>query len=235
MSLLSIIKTVMDSNGWPMPVASVASSQDQNMRQSFALANLALKATSFRHNWPALIREHSFMTVPGQGEYALPEDFHHMVVPSAVNADQYYSLKGALTPIQWYRYSLNGGINWSEGFRIDAVAGKLIIAPTPGTPQQLVFMYITKNIAKSSEDVPQDAYYTDTDVSLIDEDLIQLALTWRWRQKKGLDYTAEMAEFSGTMKQRIAQYLGTGELPIGAPHGQYPPLTQGRIPDVIGV
>jgi len=234
MSLFTIVKTVMDSNGWPTPVSAVSASQDQNMRQSMSLANLALKSTSFKHNWPQLIREHRFPTVADQSEYDLPTDFHHMVVPSAVNANQYYQMKGSLTPIQWYRKSLDGSVDWGDGFRIDAVGNKFVVAPTPSGVSDLVFMYITKNIAKSSSDAPLDAYYADGDVSLVDEDLIQLALTWRWRQKKGLDYTAEMAEFSGTMKQRIAQYMGTGELPIGRQYG-HDPLTQGCIPDVIGV
>jgi hypothetical protein len=234
MSLFTIVKTVMDSNGWPSPVSAVASSQDQNMRQSMALANLALKSTSFKHSWPALIREHPFVTVANQSEYDLPADFHHMVVPSAVNASQYYQLKGSLTPIQWYRKALNGSIDWGDGFRIDAVGNKFVVAPTPAGVSDLVFMYITNMIAKDATGTPLNQYYADTDVSLVDEDLIQLALTWRWRQKKGLDYTAEMAEFAGTMKQRIAQYLGTGELPVGGRAGDAP-LTQGRIPDVIGV
>jgi hypothetical protein len=98
-----------------------------------------------------------------------------------------------------------------------------------------VFMYITRNIAYDTGRNPRDAYYEDGDSAAIDEDLVQLGLSWRWRQKKGLDYTAEMAEYSGTMKQRIAQYMGTGELPIGGKFDSMWPLTQGRIPDVIGV
>lgn len=234
MSLFSIVKTVMDSNGWPTPVAAVASSQDQNMRQSMALANLALKSASFKYNWPALIKEYPFVTVANESQYVLPADFHHMVVPSAVNADQYFQLKGALTPIQWYRKALNGSIDWGDGFRIDAMNDQMVIAPTPSGVQNLIYMYIPKNIAKSSTGTPLDAYYQDTDVSLIDEDLVQLGLSWRWRQKKGLDFTAEMAEYQGTIKQRFAQYMGTGELPIGGRWGDAP-LSQGRIPDVIGV
>ena len=76
MSLFNIVKNVMDSNGWPAPTTAVATSQDQNMRQSFALANIALHNVSFKKDWPILIREHTFTTVPGQGEYPLPTDYH---------------------------------------------------------------------------------------------------------------------------------------------------------------
>jgi hypothetical protein len=206
------------------------------MRQSFALANKALSSTSFKKNWPVLTREWKFDTVVGQTEYDLPLDFHHLVTPSAVNSQQYYALKGSLSPIQWYRYSLNGGLNWAQGFRIDPFGNKFIIAPTPSSPESLVFMYITTLIAKDAQNTPVTQYSQDTDVALVDEDLVEMNLSWRWRQKKGLDFTAEMAEYSGTLSQRFAQFLGTGEFNIGArPLSDYYPLTQPSTPPVFGV
>jgi hypothetical protein len=167
------------------------------------------------------------MTVAGQVPYDLPPDFHHMVMPSAVNAGMYYALKGALSPIEWYRRSLNGSIDWGNSFRIDAFGKKFQLAPTPSSPQDLIFMYVTNQIAVDGSGVPVTQYTQDTDISLVDEDLIELGLSWRWRQKKGLDYTAEMAEFSGTLKARFAQYLASGVVQVGG-RSQWgrPPLTQ---------
>jgi hypothetical protein len=227
MSLLSIVKSVMDSNGWPAVTASVAASTDQNMRQCLALANSSLSSVSYKKNWPVLIREHSFTTVGGQEAYPLPADFHHLVSPSAVNSDQYYQLKGSLTPIQWYRYVFNGGISWTDGFMLDAFGKTFKVTPLPTAAESITFMYITSNIAKTADGTPTTRYTQDTDMSLVDEDIIELGLTWRWRQKKGLDFTAELAEYNGTLNQRFAQSLGTGELPIGRvlPYGDWP-LTQ---------
>jgi hypothetical protein len=215
MSLLSIVKMVMDSNGWPNPIQSVASSQDQNMRQSYALANKALESASFKKDWPILVREHQFETVIGQSVYPLPLDFHHLVSPSAVNSDQYYQLKGSLTPIQWYRMALKGAVNWSTGFRITPFTKEFNIAPAPTGVQKLVFMYVTMNIATSADGNPVPRYTQDNDVAVIDESLVELGLTWRWRQKKGLDYTAEMAEYNGTLNRAFAQMYGAGETDVG--------------------
>jgi hypothetical protein len=215
MSLFSIVKSVMDGNGWPGPIQSVASSQDQNMRQSMALANKALQHTSFKKDWPVLVREHRFNAVIGQEGYTLPEDFHHLVAPSAVNAAQYYQLKGSLSPIQWYRMALKGSINWATGFRIDPYGNKFNVAPLPTGTDELVFMYVTKNIAKDSSGTPIPRFTQDSDEPLVDEDLVELGLTWRWRQKKGLDFTAEMAEYNGTLNTRFAQFYGAGEMSIG--------------------
>jgi hypothetical protein len=236
MSLFNIVKNVMDSNGWPAPTTAVATSQDQNMRQSFALANTALRNVSFKKDWPILMREHGFTTVAGQSEYPLPADFHHLVSPSAVNASQYYQLKGSLTPIQWYRRALNNSLDWGLSFRVDPVGKNFIVAPTPASPSDLVFMYITKNIAVDANGNPVTQFTQDNDVPLVDQDLIELALAWRWRQKKGLDFTAEMAEYLGTLNQRFAQYLASGELDVGGhPPGDMWPLTEGWVPRQFGV
>jgi len=234
MSLFSTVKAVMDGNGWPAPTISVASSQDQNMRQCFALCNQVLQSISFKKDWPELIREHEFDTIANQREYDLPADFHHMVAPSAFNANQYYQIKGSLTPIQWWRRSITGAPDFGDSYRVDAFNGKINIAPTPSAPERLVFMYITKNIAKNATGDPIDRYSQDTDTSVIDEEMVRLGLSWRWRQKKGLDFTAEMAEFSNAMKHRFAQYSNFGEINVGGRVGAVWPLTDGNVPDHFG-
>jgi hypothetical protein len=205
------------------------------MRQSLALINKALKAASYKKNWPVLVREWNFPTVPQQGDYDLPPDFHHLVAPSAWSADQYYQIKGSLTPVQWYRYFLNGGINFPEGFRIDPFGKKFKIAPVPGTAHNMVFMYVTKLIAKDGAGVPIEQYYQDTDEALIEEELVDMGLTWRWREKKGMDYSAELAEYNGTLNTRYAQQMGLGEVPIGGKYLYDAPLTQPTVPPVFGV
>ena len=234
MSLLKIVKSVMDSNGWPTVTSSVSASQDQNMRQCMALANKALENTSYSKNWVCLTREHTFDTVDGQSEYPLPIDFHHLVAPSAVDATSYYELKGAQTPIQWYRNLLNGNGQWYTGFRIDPFLKMFRITPTPTSIRTLMFMYVTKYIAMDSDGVPITQYTQDGDESVVDEGLVELDLTWRWRQKKGLDFTAEMAEYNGNVTQAYAQELAYGEVPIGG-RGYGSILTQPTVPPVFGV
>lgn len=236
MSLLTVVKTVMDSNGWPAVVNAVSSSQDQNMRQALALSNKALKTLSYKKPWPVLTKDYTFQTSPGVTAYPLPPDFHHLVSPSAVDATTYYQIKGAMTPIQWYRYSFNGGMTWITGFRIDAVHNQLLLTPAPGGTDKLAYMYITNLIAKDANGVPITGYAQDTDTAMVDEELVELGLSWRWRQKKGLDYTAEMAEYNGTLNQRFAQFVATGELPIGGrPSDSMWPLTQPMVPRVFGI
>jgi hypothetical protein len=236
MTMLSVVKTVMDSNGWPAPSVGVAGNQDQNMRQSFALINKVLKSVSFKNNWPELVKEYVFTTVPNQAAYPLPADFHHWVVGSAWNKSKYYQLKGTMMPTEWYRVMYGGygayagyWTPWFTSFRIDRLGMNFVVAPTPTAPEDLVFMYVTNNIAMDATGNPKSAYVIDSDIAVIDEEVVELGLSWRWRSKKGLDFTAELAEFNAALKTRFAQYLGPGDIAVGRQVVDYPPLTNGYI------
>lgn len=237
MSLVSVVREVMDSNGWPMPVTGVSTSQDQNMRQSLALMNKVLLNTSFKKNWPVLCVDYRFTTVPGQGEYDLPVDFHHIIAGSAWNASQYFAMRGALPPAAWYRCMFNGyGDKWFDSFRVDRRGLKFQVCPTPDSAEDLVFMYVSSNAVLDVDGNPKPKYEMDTDVARIDEEMIELGFSARWRQKKGLDYSIELAEYNATVRERYAQYLAAGEIPIGGKCPTDYPLTDGYIgPGPIGV
>lgn len=226
MSLLSIVKDVMDTNGWPAPVSAVASSQDQNMRQSMALINKVLMFTSYKYNWPELTREYRFTTVPGQAEYDLPVDFHHLCINTAWNSNQFYQLKGSLTAQSWYRMMFSGSASLNiSGYRVDKFGKKFTVFPVPQAAEDLVYLYMTTNLVVDGTGNYKPQYALDSDVAVIDEELVGVGFSWRWRQKKGLDYTAELAEYNAALKTRFSQYLAVGEIPVGGPV-VYSPLTE---------
>lgn len=237
MTLLSMCKTTLDSNGWKVLTSSVTSSMDDNMRQIFAIANKELVSLSLRKTWPVLVKEQEIVTVANQAEYDLPVDFHHVVNPSVYNASQYYMLKGNLQPMEFMRYAqrIVGPNNPCTGYRIKQKDKKLVLAPTPTTDgERVIFFYVSKNFVKDSTGNEKGLFSQDDDVPIIDEDLIELGLNWRWRQKKGLDFTAELAEYTGVVDQRYAQYLALPEFNIGGHPLGHPPLTDGYVQGPIG-
>lgn len=234
MSLLALVKTVMEGNGWKIPVISVAASQDPNIRQAFVLANKELESLAYSRTWPILVTEQTLALVGGQAEYPLPADFHHLVTPSVYNKSQYYRIKGNLQPMEFIRYISNngGGPNMPyTGFRILPATKTLRVVPTPQQADEVVYFYVSSNLVLSAAATPQPRYAADDDVAVVDETLLEMGLTWRWRQKKGLDYSAEIAEYNGTVTKRYAQQLALSDFPIGAsiPPGQAP-LTDGFLP-----
>ncbi len=237
MSLFSLVKATLESNGWKVPTTSVTSSTDDNIKQAFVLANKELVSLSFGFAWPVLTTDYTFETVAGQAEYDLPIDFHHIINPSVFNASQYYAVKGNIQPMEFIRYStrLVGPWNPCTAYRIKQKGKKFVITPTPNAAETVLFFYVSKNLVKDVTGNEKQLYSQDDDVALIDEDLLELGLEWRWRAKKGLDYTAEIAEYTAAIKQRYAQYIALPEFPIGArPLSEYYPLTEGYVQGPFG-
>lgn len=236
MSLYTLVKSVLESNGWKVPTLAVASSPDDNLKQAFALANKELVSLSWRKTWPVLVKDISLTLVPGQAEYDLPTDFHHLVNPSVYSISDYEPLKGNLQPfefIQWTNNMMGPNVPCSA-FRIKQRGKKLTIVPTPQSAETVVYFYVTKMLVVGSDAIDKEFYYKDDDVALVDEDLIELGLNWRWRQKKGLDYTAEVYEYKNIVDQRYAQYLALPEFPIGGRYPEQAPLTDGVVQGPIG-
>lgn len=218
MSLFSLVKYTLESNGWKVATTSVTSSTDDNIKQAFALANKELVSLSYGFAWPILTLDYTFQTVAGQAEYDLPVDFHHLINPSVYNTSQYHALKGNLQPAEFIHYANRyvGPNSPCTGYRIKQKAKKFVLTPTPDGVETLVFFYVTKNLVKDVTGNEKQLYSQDDDVAFVDEDLLEMGLEWRWREKKGLDYTAEIAEYTAAIKQRYAQYIALPEFPIGA-------------------
>jgi len=237
MTLFTIAKLTLESNGWKAPVASVSASPDDNMKQVLALANKEILALAFRRTWPILVKDNPIVTMAGQSDYDLPVDFHHIVNPSVYYASQYYTVKGNLQPLEYIRYvnNLVGPNSSVTGYRIQQKIKKIRLIPTPATDgEQLVYFYVSKNLVVGSDGNEKILFSQDDDTSLIDEDLVELGLNWRWREKKGMEYSAEIMEYKGAVDQRYAQYLALPEFPIGGHPMGDAPLTDGYVQGPFG-
>ena len=227
MTLFSMVKMVMESNGWPAPVTEVSSSSDPNMKQALALAQKTLDQVSYSRQWPILLETYTFDTVIDQEQYPLPTDFHHIISNACFNTAEYLGMRGSLSPADWVACSL-GMVPVRSAYRVFPKGKTIGITPIPKGTESVTFEYVTRNLAFDAGGTPKQNYATDSDYSRLDEAIIEMNLTWRWRQKKGLDYTAELAEASAVTDQRFAQMLALGESPIGGGKGG-PPLTDGYI------
>jgi hypothetical protein len=219
MTLLTVVQNVMDANGWPSPTTGVVGVTDQNMRQAYALCNKAVYAIATKKNWPAISKDYSFETVVGQSKYPCPSDFRGIIAGTAWNADQYYQLQGSMTPALWYRRMYNGTNSIPKSaYRISIdpnMPGFFNVYPTPESVETLAFMYKSNLWVMSSSGVLKWVYGADDDTCILGEYLVELGLTWRWREKKGMDFSAELAEYNAAIKDRFSSDLAAGDIDIG--------------------
>lgn len=231
MSLVSICKNVLAETGWPV-MDAIASNSDGTAKQIFAIANTELRALSEGYNWPHLEVEYAFAAVAAQSLYLLPSDFRILAPQAVFNKAQYYELRGS-TGLQFWQLLKYGqlGSLARPRFRMSYPlgVGAIEMTPTPTGVENLVAVYYKKNFARNDAGDEVSVYTTDTDVSIIPERYVEMGIKWRFRRAKGLDYSAELAEYNSTIQTQFAKYKASGEIQVGGPRGYDDGLTGGYV------
>ena len=233
MSLLTICQSVMKETGWPVPSA-IASSTDGTAQQIMAIANTELRALSEKFNWPQLRTEYEFNTVVDQTEYSWPADFRFLAWDGVFDTTEYYRVRGSTPLREWNRWvhGLLGQLNFKRFLSAYDSNGDPVIqfSPAPAAVGTLVAFYFTNEYARNDTGDSIAKYASDADVSKIPERLVELGVKWRFRRAKGLDYSAELAEYNSDVASQYARYLGSGDIPIGG-RQDLDFLTDGYVPD----
>jgi hypothetical protein len=194
----------------------------------YSLANAELEELSKRFNWPVLTREYTFPTVVGQAQYALPADYRKFLQETVFDKDRYYAMRGSISAGEWQRTkALNLGTLSTARVRIYGNPLKLNILPTPVAVDNVVFEYMTKNFAAHADNSETLRYSADADVALVDEALIRMGLKWRIKHAKGLEFSADLAEYEAVVAREFAAALAQPCLGVGFDRYDDGPLTSG--------
>lgn len=217
MSLLTICKSVLAEVGWPV-VSSIVSNQDATAQQIFAIANAELEAISELFDWPHLEVEYPFVTVPGQAVVLWPSDFRNLSHSSVFNKDEYYEIKGSTSMQYWelLKYGKLSSLNRAR-YRTTYPLGVpgIEITPAPTDAENLVSVYYSGAYARDQDGNSIPRFMTDTDVSKVPERYVKLGVKWRFRRAKGLDFSAELAEYNSTVQTQFSKYVGAAEINVG--------------------
>lgn len=231
MSLLSVCQDVADVTGLTRPTAIITGT-DQLSRQFLGIAREVLDELTLM-DWPNLEIPYSLNTVVGQSAYVLPADFKREIGDTAYLASQYYPLRGSLTPGDWQRQrnALPSQIGRYK-FRLYGLPLKLNITPTPGTVEQVVFEYQTTYKVQQADTTYKSTWYDDADVAVVPEDLVRMGIKWRIRRAKGLDYIEEYNAYEMARRERLAQQLALGSMPVAYRNQvDVPEISTGYVPE----
>lgn len=162
------------------------------------LANRSGRNYALGFRWDALLQDYEFQTADGVSEYDLPDGFHafsHLTFWSGTNLEV---VRGPVGSAMWQALTRGQMVapGMTKYFRISSQGRKFQINPTPTAVETISYMYYSKFWVDSDDDGVGDAEYfvNDTDVTLIDGNLVCLDLKWRFRKSKGLDWEAEKLE-----------------------------------------
>lgn len=234
MSLLTMCQNVLAETGWPVP-STISNSGDGTAKQIFAIANTELRAISEALSWPHLEIEYPFSTVAGQSIYLWPVGFRVLAQQSLFDKNEYYGLRGS-TGLQFWELLKYGRLAsiCSSSFRVVyplGVAG-IELTPAPTGVSEMVAVYYTNMYATNAQGQSVPQYAADTDVSKVPERYVELGVKWRFRRAKGLDFSAELAEYNATVQTQFAKYLSQGEIAVGGRRiNEFSGITNGYVRD----
>lgn len=197
MSFLTIINNVEKRLGLEV-VTNPTANASPTVKKLVAFANLEGKDLALRYPWSILqkIETHSASAAEDQGlltTIAADISIKHIRHMTVWNQTTDRRIYGPLTPQEWSDLKGSGIQYTDDHFRI--YGGKLYITPAPAASDSIVFEYVSKNWCQSSGGTGQAAWAADTDTGILDEDLMELGVTWRWLRGEGMDYGEEFNDY----------------------------------------
>lgn len=215
MSLLSVVTAVTQRLAITVPNA-VAGSQDPQIIQLMALLNEEGEELAARYQWQKLNQQATFTTVATevQGSLSTIAPGYKFIINDTIwNRDLRRPVFGPLGPQYWQQMQamfMQGP--WNQ-YRI--INDEIHFVPVPAAGEACFFEYTTSYWCESSGGTPQASYQADTDVALLDENILILGLIWRWKAAKGLDYTEDFNKYDKRVLNAMTQDASKPVLNMG--------------------
>lgn len=231
MSLLTIVEQITTENGWQKP-ATVIANTDEVIVRILAHVNRAGKELIDLVDFISQKRVHSFNTVNGTAAYALPSDFLRFKIGTINDKTSQVAYNGPLSDEAWEAIASRGDTAAIDPtFKVIAAtttpfANQFNITPTPGGVETTQFRYMSNgwvklngNGARTTEFglAADSANSSDSDVSLVDEELVKLWATWTFLETQGFPFAAAQDRAENRFSRYIARDGGTEVLGVVAP------------------
>lgn len=172
-----------------------------------------------------------------QEAYALPSDLAYLIVQTEWDRNFRWQLLGPLDAQEWQ--VIKSGISpVGPRMRFRIMQGQFYINPVGSAStvytDNIVFEYVSNQwvgVAATPTVGAQVAYQLDTDVALINEDLITVFLKALFLRAKGLDYAPYQAEYLLKKDKITGRSASSRSLPINSRASGLRLLNASNVPD----
>ncbi len=221
MTLLTTINGAQDTIGIPRS-SVVVSSTDPNVRTLLNFAQIEGRELLERFSWPATQAEATHTTLnaelqgvmttiaPGFG-YILNQTFWDRTLTQPVT--------GPLSPAEWQHLQARVTTGPYASYRLKG--GELFAYPAPPAGNTWVFEYQTVNFCQDNASTAQSAWAADDDTGILDENLMQMGIVWRFKKKNGLDYSEDFRVYEQKLANDTARVGGKKVLNMQGYGNQY--------------
>jgi hypothetical protein len=193
MTLLSIANDVASETQGARPV-SIAGSTEPDAQLILRLINKVGIRLMETYAWSELRKEQSFTSVAGADQTnAIPSDFDRFIPETFWNRSSSLLMTGPISPTEWnslqtYDFNTNNPKFIYRG-------GAVSVTPVLGAGETLAFEYVSKNWCTDAAGTTFKTKFTaDTDLSLLDEDLITSITVFEWLKANSQPYGEAMQD-----------------------------------------
>ena len=195
MTLLTITYAVADYTSGPRP-ASIAGNTNPEAQTLLRIVNKVSKKLMKVYPWNILRKEHAFTSDGSETLVAaadMPDDFDRFVPETFWNRGANKLLSGPISATEWSGRKAQGYAGDQTKFVYRG--GDVLATPTVASGASMAFEYISNQYAESSGGTGQTSFSADSDVGVLDEELIALAATYEWLASEGLPAQSAFADF----------------------------------------
>ncbi len=190
MTLLSITNDAADYSLGPRP-ATIIGNTEPDAQTLLRLANRAGFNLMRLFQWQALWKQREFTAIAGDEQTgAIPSDFNRFIAESFWDKDLRALVSGPISASEW------AGLRTESAFdsRIKKFIWRgdsIFTIPDLGSGVSCEFQYVSKNWCTDTTGATPKAKFTvDTDLSLLDEDLMASIVAADWLESQGQPFAA---------------------------------------------
>lgn len=191
-------------------ITEAYSGDDQIALEMADLANEAAADIAASHQWQALQKIGSLVGNGVLTAFDRPADYDRMLILSGMQGQEspFWDYEHVGSIDDWIM-RLNGGFTTGRHAWI-MFGDQFQFNPAPnGTA---LYPYISSYWAKTAAGAPKAAFDRDDDLFALPERLLKLALIWRWREMKGLEYAEDMTNYETALSQAQTRDAGPSHI-----------------------
>jgi hypothetical protein len=191
MTLLSIANAIADETKGPRPV-TIAGNTNPDAQNILRIINKVGTRLMKVYTWNILSKEEAF-TASGVevllAAASMPTDFDRFIDETFWDRDSNNLISGPITAVEWNGLKVQTFSSQNKKFIYRG--GDILTQPVFASGVNCAFEYISKNwVDIAATGTPKAAMTIDTDISLLDDELVIAVAKYEWLKDEGQPFNA---------------------------------------------